>query len=293
MVWKNFGCLFFVLLYGCGTMGNPVSLKSFQDIKALPYKIKINVSVVNHDKDSPWANSPFYVDDSLFKIDNEELLDIWNSILIEKIPLRLDEKNPKYIFDIELYGTMYGCHTTPLDGNDYHGGSIYHLTVRDSSNQMIYNNYFMIYGYWKSKGITAKGPGVLTATGARIPAVKLGLYDILSFICREDFLNKKTEKIERIDHILPGTVPHMPGNAVIFNYEIQVTDNSYYNKANVSVVYFRYMMGNDIKIRDLKPSPWKEGSYNQILQVAKIAHHKKWPMFPKNLDVSSVKARVD
>ncbi|GAB6147448.1 hypothetical protein [Desulfocicer niacini] len=293
MIWKKFGYLFFVFFYGCGTMGTPVSLKNYQDIKALPYKIKINISVVNHDKDSSWANSPFYYDNPIDGIDSEELLDIWNSILLESIPVRFDEKNPKYTFDIELYGTMRASYVTSFDGNNYHGGSIYHLTVRDSSNKNIYNNYFMIYGYWKVKGLTVKGPGVLTSTGARIPVVKLGLYDILSFICREDFLKKTTEKVERIDHILPGMVPHMPGHAVIFEYEIQVTDDLYYDNANVSAVYFRYIMGNDIEIGDLKPSPWKGGSYRQILQVAKIAQYKKWPMFPKNLDVSSLKIIVD
>ncbi len=271
-----------LILCGCGGLGNKVSVKNYNDIEPLNYNAQFNVNNSPQNA-SKQKNNPF------INTSTNDLSDIWNDVSRDsKIKNSVD--NPKYIFNIFLLATLPdGFFRYSMSDTDYHGGALFLLEVNDNNNRQIHKKIFKIYGLWNSNGMGSNGPATMGMFGTSKAMIKVGLYDILAYICRGDFSKTGNSGTESINHILSGMKVRIPEIKVIYEKSSVLSQKyiSEYTPYGVALVYFRYIMAEDIQSEEqLSHIPWKEGSKIAKLWTARIAYSKGYPYFPPQLKLS-------
>lgn len=292
--------VFFVMnLVGCGSTGKTLSIENFTDIKPLGYEIQFN-AINNFKTESqigkntlPFRKSDYFKWEEVIsaKITDQDFNNIWNEIKAQDKQFLSNTNSPKYIVNIELCAVMTGLNKRNPVNLEWHGFSLFKVNILDKQSQNIHDKLFKIYGFWTGNGMgSVKGPADMGYSYPNKAIVRLGLYDILSYICREDFLNNSSGGIELFEHIEPGMKPTVAVEDLPFLYHKPaefIFKKNYYNEGYGALIYSKFIMGEDLEQKDLQTA-FGINQY-EVLGALKLGHDRKWPYFPPKISVKELK----
>ncbi len=211
------------------------------------------------------------------------------------IPVRDPTAKTKYIFNINLISTVFHRRTRiPLD-NWNNTGVVLQLTVLDNLGRTIDTKLFKIYGLWVNEFGFVKGPVKLPLGTHPVEAtLKFGLSDIIKYIYSEAFLNNGDYDVIRVSHVPPGysfsifseTVMDWDWENINLDEVIKNAEETgeipitYYDINGMNILYFQFIMAEDID--SFSSSPWAENPGDYLATTALYGLNHGWPMFPEN-----------
>lgn len=259
-------------------------------VTPIQYPAEINLSTSRLSEDPLFSHMPFSG-----RISETYLGEIWNEVSIDTVPENNPAVQPEYIFNIDLIGIVFQYYKKGFSMSDRSNvGVLYNLEVYDQQHSRVHQKLFKIYGLWLNESGFVKGPLELKmGTHPMEATLKLGLCDIINYICGNDFSTTDSGGIVNVSHTPPGydfsIFPESVFNNNMIEKALLDTPQTYYVKSGASILYFKFIMGETIdSVHDLYPSPWSEDPERYVLRTAKLAYDKKWPLFPKDLDVSAL-----
>ncbi len=304
--------LFILFLVSCVSSGEQKTVLDFVGKQSLEFKPEYNVihafttdSTIEGEKNGPIAKLFGVKDDfkwedhSTSKVSKEDLNDIWSEIIQEGKGTIHSSNDPDYSFDIKL-GVVHATIQMHSPMNmDFLGFSLFELRVMDKSSRLIHEKTFKIFGLWNGNGMgRIDGPIEMGYSYPNHAIVKLGLYDIVSYIFKKDFLTTKSGGVQTFNH---GYGENHPAKFFIAAKPVKPDGDKkwIYKEKDTILVYMKYLMGEEyasieeLTKKNVKTNRWFPvwqeafGDY-QIPVVAKIAHELKWPYFPENIDPDKI-----
>ena len=311
--------LIILLSSGCVSTGKKATVLDFIDQKEIDFKPYYNV-VHNYKTDSiiPLKKSGpigklFGVPRTMkweemysSRVSEEELKKIWHHIQEESNGVIINSSNPDYYFDIELKAvySSWLSRFNPMD-IDCIGFSLFKLTVTDHNSNYVHGKTFKVFGVWNSNGMSIKGPLEMGYRYPNLAIAKLGLYDVLSYIRKGEFLTEKSWGTKVINHDLPNKHPELL--LLSLNPFPKDGEKRFYNLQDAMWAYARFIMGEDeyVSSEDIINAykgkddtlsqlveSWFESDPEKVKILMKMAHQLRWPHFPELLEVEASKYKI-
>lgn len=268
-----------MIQFGC-TSKTFVSATS-RHISPLNYRASFSLNV-NSDAAVPFAMHE----------DTQSLETMWSEVTNG---YSINDSNPQYRFDLTLLYTQAIFGKNSMFSVKYYSTALFELKSYDHDQQLVNSELFKVIGMWNDGAGTLKGPVNVSAFNyaktTRQAIIKLGMIDILSHVSKKSFLND-SDGLHKYFH-LPD------GDNFVFN-PINVTSQKlvaslflenptvYYNEYGASLIYLNFIMAENEKTIDETQTEILKTDDGKIMLeiVAKLGHDKRWPLFPKDIDVS-------